>query len=945
MAGKPVNLLLVVANAQHAEAIAAHISRLGGADVEIKSCGTLECAVEHLDRGKTGVVLLDALLPDQSGIDAVRSLSKLDRQLPIVVLVEETDRETIHAYMRAGASDVLKKGKVSPEGMLRALWAAIERSEISCQSPMDVAVRETAESIRAIINASMDCIITMNADGRIVQFNRAAERTFGYKAAEVMGQDLGQLFLPPDVRERQKRSFELYQAGGGGSMLGKRVETPAYRKDGGEFTAEMATQPVRMDGGLVFTIFLRDITDRKMAEEKLRHEVKRRRRTEDALRRERDLLIAVMDNVPDLIFAKDKQERFITVNRTLLKAMGSKKLDEVVGKTDLDFFPKNQAQQYIDDDQAVMKSGKPLVNREEMAPDPDGNTRWALTTKVPLRDREGRVEGIVGISRDITDRKKAEEELRKAKEEAEDANRAKSAFLANMSHEIRTPMNAVIGMTELLLDMDLTHSQREYIAMVHDSGEALLALINDILDFSKIEAGKLEFERNEFPLRDSLASMMKTLALRAHKKHLELAFHIDPDVPDTLVGDVNRLRQVIVNLVGNGIKFTESGEVILAVSCKSVANDTASLQFSVRDTGIGISDVQQKRIFDAFEQADTSTTRRFGGTGLGLAISMRLVEMMQGQISVESKVDQGSTFHFSAQFGIGTDSAILRAVPSDVANLPVLVVDDNKTNRIILRDMLSNLNMHPTLASSATEAITSLRESEVSGNPFGLIITDMHMPQMDGLELVKHLRQDEAFQETRVILLTSGMRDGDLEHARSVGVNLHLMKPISQSELFDAIIRVLGQKEKTPVAGHRSVDELLSTQRALRVLLAEDSLVNQKLAIGLLSKVGHDVTVATNGKEAVELATKSRFDVVLMDLQMPEIDGLEATRRIRRAPDTNIAETPIIAMTAHAMTGDRELCLEAGMDDYIPKPIRSQVLYEKLAKIEPTTSSSELPSA
>jgi PAS domain S-box-containing protein len=630
------------------------------------------------------------------------------------------------------------------------------------------------------------------------------------------------------------------------------------------------------------------------------------------------------------------------VNARLAQNLGVDSPESMLGKMDHDYSPLELAEHYHQDDLQVMRSGKPLINREEESVDGEGNSHWLLTTKVPLFDKDGNVEGLVGIARDITQRKRAEVALREAKEAAEAASKAKSDFLANMSHEIRTPMNAVIGMTELLLDTQLTASQREYLTMVHESGEALLALISDILDFSKIEAGKFELDRSEFLLRESVGQTMKLLAVRAHRKNIELACRICPDTPNVLIGDVNRLRQVILNLVGNAIKFTLVGEVVLTVECESIShNGAAVLHFTVTDTGIGIPDDKLAAIFEAFEQADVSMTRRFGGTGLGLAISSRLVELAGGRIWVDSTVGQGSTFHFTMRFGHGKKEEPL-ADPVIVGGTPVLVVDDNGTNRFILQEMMQSWGMKPTVLPSGQDALAALRESNPHRGSFRLLVTDVNMPEMSGFELAERIRADENFSGLPIITLTSGDRPGDTAHCEQLKIDAHLLKPVNQSELFDAIVKVLRISAAEDEADRAQPDdELELVTNPMRILLAEDSLVNQKLALGLLKKRGHSVTVASDGQEAVSLFESHTFDIVLMDVQMPEIDGLEATRLIRRHEQQTGTHVPIIAMTAHAMTGDRQQCLQAGMDDYISKPIRSKLLYEKLKFFSAANAASE----
>ena len=812
-------------------------------------------------------------------------------------------------------------------------------------------------------------------------------------------------------------------------------------------------------------------------------DVTERKRAEEELHRSRQMLQSILDTIPQRVFWKDRDCIYLGCNRGLAGDAGLNSPEEIIGKNDFDLAWSGSAEVYRADDELVMEQGSAKLNFEERLSRPDGGLQWIRTSKLPLRDRDGKVTGVIGTYEDITERKRAEEEvresnervklvldsvpeavygidmhgkctfcnpaclrllgyqdaadllgkdmhalihhtrpdgtpyppeechiyeafqrglgthiddevlwcrdgtsfpgeywshpmirggkvigavvtfiniterkrgeqvLREAKDAAEAASRAKSEFLANMSHEIRTPINGIMGMTELTLDTELNPEQREYLSLVKSSSESLLLVINDILDFSRVESGKLNLETIEFDLYDCVGETMKALALRAHQKGLELAYDADPEVPSRLVGDPGRLRQVLVNLVGNAIKFTPCGEVLVTIERLSQDAAGVELHFKVKDTGIGVPPEKHGMLFKAFSQADSSTTRKYGGTGLGLAISARLVELMAGKIWLESSEGQGSTFHFTARFV----AAEVKANPSpaleaELQGLSLLVVDDNKTNRRILCAITRGWGMKPLAVESGAIALAALETAQQKGNPYRLVLIDSNMPVMDGFELAQKILERSARNdqpEATVLMLTSGGHPGEATRCKQLGISAYLLKPVSKADLMSAILTALGQPQgkMSPRPALVTRHTLRESARKLRILVAEDNAVNQAVILRVLQKMGHTPVLAQTGKEAVARALAEKFDLVFMDVQMPEMDGMAATAAIRESETTSRTHLPIFAMTAHAMTGDRERCLEAGMDGYITKPVRFSDIEQALSGLAGTPVTPAQPAA
>ncbi len=681
-------------------------------------------------------------------------------------------------------------------------------------------------------------------------------------------------------------------------------------------------------------------------------DVSSRKKTEEALAYERDLLRALLDNIPDRIYFKDVESRFIRCSNSMALRLGLDDPKKVVGKTDFDFHPEEKAQEFYEDEQRIILTGKPLINKLEEQTDLDAKPIWASVTKVPIYNQNGHVTGLIGISRDVTQLKQAEEAMEQARDAALESARVKSQFLANMSHEIRTPMNAITGMTGLLLDTKLNQEQREFVSTIRDSTLTLLEVVNEILDFSKIEAGKLTLEIIDFELRDAVESTVEMLAENAQKKGLELNCWMDQDVPNRLRGDPGRFRQVVANLLSNAIKFTERGEVLVRVSKGMETSRTVAVKIEVSDTGVGIPPKAVPRIFQSFTQADGSTTRKYGGTGLGLTISKQLVELMAGEIGFESTVNKGSLFWIKLPFE-KQPPANEPSPPFDgagLAGIRVLVVSQAQTSCRILHDQLSHLKMADSHASNDTQALELLRRAAADGHPFHLAIFDMDLGEMDGLTLAQTIKADTALAPTRLLALTSLGHRLTTSTMQEMGISACLVKPVRQSRLFDCLFDVMSSSGTGTVQPLNSDSPAPNTflsrdgaAKNARILLAEDNVVNQRLALKQLKKLGYNAEAVADGREVLEALDRIRYDIIFMDCQMPEMDGYEVTRSIREREKSGaqpLGFSPyIIALTANVLQGDRERCMEAGMNDYLTKPLHlselESVLQRALSRVHP----------
>jgi two-component system, sensor histidine kinase and response regulator len=757
-------------------------------------------------------------------------------------------------------------------------------------------------------------MLWIDRESRRVTFaNPAACAHLGYPHDEVIGMEVPT--FDPFFGPEQAR-FVLDSLASGQSSV--TIETRHRRKDGSLRDVEATIFYTEYAGRGVHIVSVKDVTAQKAAAgEAMRHQA---------------LMTGMINSIPDTVSYRDPDGVILACNEAFARTRGLQS-EEIVGRNVSELFSPERASVVLARDAEVLASLEQSTYDERLAC-ADGTEIYLEILRTPVRDPAGKPIGVLATGRNITERKRSEEEIRRAKEIAEEATRMKSDFLANMSHEIRTPMNAIIGLSHLVLKTELTPRQRDYIAKVQTSGQHLLGVINDILDFSKVEAGKLDLEHTEFELEKLLDNTSSLISEKSHAKGLELVFEVAPDVPPHLVGDSLRLGQILLNYANNAVKFTEKGEIVISVRASERTDKDVLLHFRVQDTGIGLTQEQMGRLFQSFTQADTSTTRKFGGTGLGLAISKKLAELMGGQVGVESEPGKGSTFWFSAKVGIGAGVKRELLPNPDLRGRRALVVDDNDHARAVIVDMLEGMTFFAHQVDSGAAAIDELRKAAVQGRPYDIVYLDWRMPGMDGMDTARRIQSLGLETPPILFLVTAYGREEMRKEAHLIGIDDVLVKPVNPSLLFDATMSVLGEVRamplKTKIVKGESLQSRLSVLRGKRVLLVEDNDINQQVARELLEDAGLAVDVAGDGQVALDMAQRAAYDLVFMDMQMPVMDGLTATRCMREI--ARLAKLPIVAMTANAMEMDRQRCLEAGMNDVVVKPIDPEDLWTTLLR-------------
>ncbi|MBW2265845.1 MAG: response regulator [Deltaproteobacteria bacterium] len=910
----PVNILLFEDNPGDARLIKLYLAEGGQALFTLKRADRLSTGLELLAQGGIEVILLDLGLPDSQGLDTFTRTHDQAHDVPILVLTGLDDKTVAIKAMQAGAQDYLVKGEMDGNLLTRAIGYAIHRKK------SEKAFRQSEEKLRAIVEHTNNLYYSHTPDHIFTYVSPQTRQFFDCDPEEARVKWTEFLTDHPvnvEGFEHAQRAIET----------GKRQAPYALEvvgRKGRKIWVEVNASPVVQGGKTVAVVgAFTNITERKRAEE--------------ALRESEELATAALNATTDMVYLMDTNGNVLTVNDIAARNLG-KTLDELIGTNVLAFFPPDVAKSRKEQANNVTRSGKPIRFQDER------EGRFSDISIYPTFDSEGKVNRLAVFVADITERKQAEEALKRAKEEAEAANHAKSDFLANMSHEIRTPMNGVIGFTDMLLDTTLDDEQIEYAETIKRSGDGLLSVINDILDFSKIESGQLEFEAVDFDVEVTAYDVCELIRPKLADKPVEILCHLGDEVPSHVRGDPSRFRQVLLNLMGNAVKFTEAGEIELSIDTEEEHDERVKLCVSVRDTGIGIPKDKVDTIFEVFQQADTSTTRKYGGTGLGLPICKKIAKIMGGDVWAESpstslrtgEPGKGSAFYFTSWLEKAQVKQRKGICPVSLSDKKVLIVDDNKNNLDILSKIAESEGMRVVSLQRAAEVVPAVKSAADAGDPFDICILDIQMPEMSGYDVARQIRNPQAQIPHVPLLAYSSSTERNAKKCQDAGFDAFLPKPVNRQELLHMMQRLLGEKEKDrgketreSIVTQHSIKE--EAKRSARILLAEDNPVNQKLAKMVLTKAGYQVEVANNGQEVVDKYTKApeAFDLIFMDVQMPQLDGMKATRVIREKGFDTI---PIVAMTAHAMKGDREKCLEAGMDDYIPKPVKRELVFEMLDK-------------
>ncbi len=911
-------ILIVEQDKNHADGFKAILERSATQGFHIHTVPSAHSAIRAISALRFDLLFLGLPVADGNEVESLKKLCLQSPPIPVIVLDKHYEQKRAAAAARLGAYDYFAKNSVNHFDLQSAIHSAItKRRQLQRHY-------ESLAKFRTIIETLDDAYYETDLNGRYTFFNNTLCRYLQVSQKELIGRDCREFSTDQSTKTLNKLLEEVYTNGATSQI----VDDQILRKDGTILCTELSVMLMRDKSGhpTGYRFISRDVTEKKHAERDLALSEKKYRN--------------ILASIEDSYFEVDLKGRFQYFNDALVNQLGYSK-EELMGMACGQYMDAENAEKVYAAYHQTYRTKTPIRFLQYEVIKKNGQRRDIESSVSLKKDQAGSIVGFRGLARDITKRRHVQEELKQAKFKAEEATQAKSVFLSNMSHEIRTPLNAIMGMYNLLRSTELTSEQAVFVSTGKRSADGLLAVINDILDFSKIEAGQLDMEVLDFDLRRTIQEISALPAMQAHAKGLEYLYRVDSKVPSLLKGDPGRLRQIIMNLSTNAIKFTETGEIVLSIDLVQETSQNATLRFSVKDSGIGISKSDQTLLFHSFQQVDASTTRKYGGTGLGLAISKRLVEMMGGRMGVESNLNQGAEFWFTAGFEKQVNARKDNTdFMHDLSDCRILIVDDNQTNLDILDGYLRHWGCDCDQATSGEMALTLLTAVAKTGIPYDVVISDMLMPGMDGAELGRRIKTDPTLSTTKLVMLTSRGLNGDATKMKGIGFAAYLTKPVGRSQLFDCMISVINAPNCEPVQPSSTLttptrpSHHSSYSGSARILLAEDNPINQKLALHMLTKAGYSVDAVENGRMAVEALCSEAYDLVLMDIQMPEMDGLEATGQIRGSHSKVLnPKIPIIAVTAHAMKGDREIFLNAGMNAYVSKPIQPEILFDIIQKV------------